>query len=576
MTRLAPSRGIAVLLSARRTTLRLAPIGVVLAAALLRFMDLGRAQLYQDEAASWQLAGYPIGELLEHNVGKAYPPLYGVLLHAWMLLFGTGAAALRNPSAIAGVVTVVVAWRWAHEGLGRTAGLMTATVVAVSALLIANSREARMYSIETAFATIAWWLTWKLVADSRSLGQKPGRRTYLIAGALSLAVAGEVWTLAFGLADAGLQFLFVLASLALSSTSGDDRRLSDPGPWLAIGSIFVGAASFSVWLPTLLAVPLGGESFWTPRPDLGSLRDTFFYFLGVSGRVDLSAPAPIAAAVLVAAGIVGLAMPARRRPASGPAEADETADDADDKRRIQLLGLAAALGTSMVAVVWIYSQIDPVYASRYMGAAAVPLAILIAAGVVALARYTGGRALSAVLAVAVLVPMTGGAMLTVGNLDKDVDAAPGLQTAQELISLVRPGDTVLALDAQTYLPINYNLDHDADGAGVDDILYDWDAAGEPFYIGTSLVATDRVVSPATVARVGWLNAMPGLRFGGTVWLVTVTAGDSTHLGFVPLDSGVFVEQTAASVFVHPDGSATGQIRALKLRPFGPTAPIAVP
>jgi len=35
--------------------------------------------------------------------------------------------------------------------------------------------------------------------------------------------------------------------------------------------------------------------------------------------------------------------------------------------------------------------------------------------------------------------MTGGALLTMGNLDDDVDAAPGLQTAQELISIVRSG-----------------------------------------------------------------------------------------------------------------------------------------
>jgi hypothetical protein len=70
--------------------------------------------------------------------------------------------------------------------------------------------------------------------------------------------------------------------------------------------------------------------------------------------------------------------------------------------------------------------------------------------------------------------------------------------------------------------------------------------------------------------------MPGLRTGGTVWLVTITESDANDVGFIPLDSGVFVERSAASVLVHPAGSAYGQIRALMLRPLGPPAPVAVP
>ena len=104
--------------------LRLGPIAILLVAFALRFINLGQAQLYEDEAASWALASYPVGALLQHNVGKAYPPLYGLLVHGWILLFGDGEAAMRDPSAICGVVTVIVAWRWTKQALGRTAGLI--------------------------------------------------------------------------------------------------------------------------------------------------------------------------------------------------------------------------------------------------------------------------------------------------------------------------------------------------------------------------------------------------------------------------------------------------------------------
>lgn len=547
---------------------RVAPIALVLVVGgFLRFANLGQAQLFRDEAASWLLASYPIVSLLQHNLDKTYPPLYELVLRGWLLVFGSGEAALRSPSAIPGVVTLVAAWRWTSEALGRTAGLMTASVLALSALLISNSREARMYSLETAFATVAWWLAWRLGADGRRLARGPRWHAALTAVFLTVAVAGEVWTMAFGLPVAALQLLFAVGCYLVQ---GRARRLegpSAPGPGLAVVAIAAGAASLVVWLPSLLAVPLSNQAFWTPRPDLNGLSGAFFDFLGVTGKADPTAAAPMVALLLVGVALVGLAAPRRvglvRSPAKGVSPDACPTDLDDDTRRLRLFALAAVLGTSLVAVIWLYSQIEPVYDPRYLGAAAVPLAVLVAAGWAIVTRLPGGRAVAALLAVAILAPMTSGALLIVANLDADQGADPGRQTAQELVPLVQPGDVVLSLDAQTYLPVAYYLNQTSAGSQANAEMYDWNPPNEPFYLGASLIPAGRVIDESLVTEIGWESALPGLRPGGTIWLVTVVNGDQSNLGFAPLEDGELTEEGSYAV-AGSDGTV-GQIRALVLR-----------
>ncbi len=566
------------------TAIRFGPIAIVAIGVLLRFVNLGQAQLFRDEAASWVLSSYPIGSLLQHNVDKTYPPLYALLLRGWMLIFGTGEAALRSPSAIPGAVTVIVAWLWTRQAVGRGAGLMAAAVVAVSALLIANSREARMYSLETAFATVAWWLSWRLAADtSRPDGARPWR-TWATAAALAVAVAGEVWTMAFGLPVAALQLLFAIACYAVRRRQvgrGASKSRSS-GPRLAILAIVIGTASLSTWLPSLLAVPLSNQGFWTPKPDLTSLHDTFYAFLGVTGT-GLSSAAPGIAAILAVAGIAGLSMPHRlgliERGAHGEdAEVGRTAGsgavmapvEGDEVMRLRMFGLAAVLGIGLVFVVWIYSQRESVYDPRYLGAAAAPVAALIAAGLTTTARMLRSHVVGVILAVAILGPMTAGALLAVDRLNADVGSDPGRQTAQLLVSMVQPGDVVLTLDARTYFPLGYYLDQTAAGTVADDQLFDWDPPGEPFYLGTSLISADRLIDPGRVAAVGWQAVLPGLGPRGTIWLVSIANGNATDLGFSPLTSGPLLRQSGATIFITPVDGNVGQIRPLVIASTGAT------
>src|SRR3954469_24431478 len=77
---------------------------VVVVGIVLRFVV--RSQLWLDEALSVNIARLPIAQIpgaLRHD---GAPPLYYVLLHGWMALFGTGDTAVRALSGLCAVATL--------------------------------------------------------------------------------------------------------------------------------------------------------------------------------------------------------------------------------------------------------------------------------------------------------------------------------------------------------------------------------------------------------------------------------------------------------------------------------------
>ncbi len=120
----------------------------------LRFWT--RSALWLDEALTVDIARLPVSAIPSYLKRDGSPPLYYVLLHYWMDVFGQSDVAVRALAGIFSVATMPVAWSAAKRLAGR-AGVTdgVATIVAwVSALLLASSpfavyyaTEARMYSL---------------------------------------------------------------------------------------------------------------------------------------------------------------------------------------------------------------------------------------------------------------------------------------------------------------------------------------------------------------------------------------------------------------------------------------------
>jgi hypothetical protein len=524
-------------------------IAIVALGIAARTAFLGDPQLFRDEAASWYLASQPLGGLLGQSSHETFPPLYVLVLKGWMTLLGDSEAALRSLSAVAGIGTVVVTWRWARDAVGSTSALIAAALVALSPALVLSDRDARMYSLETLFATGAWWLLWLLLARGR--GWLPWQRRGAAVGLL-LLVVGEVWTMSLGIPTAGLQVAFALIALL----------------WLRIRvaataavCVLVGALSLAPWLPNLLSVAANGQAFWTPRPDVGSLAATLgAWFLG-----DLGGGWALAVVVAAACALLGLGTLWRdRRPAStATGDADPQLDP--DPQSNRLLALAVVFGASLVPTIWAYSQFSSIYDRRYLGSAVPPLAIAVGAGVGVIARHTKPRLVAThlprgLLAMLLVLPVVGamaiGTAQAVASSRSEERIEPGRQVAQELANRVQPGDVVITLNAQTFFPLEYYLVASGEAQRLGVGLYDWHRPSNAFFTGWQDIEASSIVDAGKVASLGWEGAVH-LAPGRSLWLVTLVDPGYEFPLFSPLQSGDLREILRMDV---QGGGVTAEIR----------------
>jgi mannosyltransferase len=123
---------------------------LLLTAAVLRFSTLGLQSFWYDEAFTpVHVLHASLGATLRSMVHtENTPPLWYVLIWAFSRVFGTGAIALRLPSAVFGVLTVLLAWAIGRELTGRRAtAIAAAAFVAVNPLFVWYSQEARAYGL---------------------------------------------------------------------------------------------------------------------------------------------------------------------------------------------------------------------------------------------------------------------------------------------------------------------------------------------------------------------------------------------------------------------------------------------
>lgn len=121
---------------------------------VLRVWGLQAQSFSMDEIYELTLAKASPTAIIGHADGL--PPLYHLLLHEWLPLFG-GDASARWLSVVAGVVTVWVMWKLGAQLAGTAAGLAAASLLTISPIHIYYSQEARCYGLLVLWAVLAIW-----------------------------------------------------------------------------------------------------------------------------------------------------------------------------------------------------------------------------------------------------------------------------------------------------------------------------------------------------------------------------------------------------------------------------------
>ncbi|MGI8420582.1 MAG: glycosyltransferase family 39 protein [Candidatus Levyibacteriota bacterium] len=107
-----------------------------------------------DEAQSIWVSTKSISQVLHLDAQDVLVPLYEVLLHFWLQIFGNTILAARSLSFLFFVITLPVLYQLAKEMSNKRVAMVTITLFSLSPFIMWYSSEARMYSL---FAFVTTW-----------------------------------------------------------------------------------------------------------------------------------------------------------------------------------------------------------------------------------------------------------------------------------------------------------------------------------------------------------------------------------------------------------------------------------
>ena len=234
----------------------LSPLGIAVVVVLdlltgifLRFSTTSK--LWLDEALGVNIASAPIGQIVGHLRNDGAPPLYYVLLHFWISLFGGTDFAVRSFSGVFSVLGLGAAFMLARRLWGSRYALVATAVLAVLPYAVYFGTEARMYSLvmlESCLLLLVWLGNWSGSARNRSL---------ITAFLAALLLYTHYWSI----------YLITALSLTVVVQIWSQRSLSREAKLKAL-SILGGGVLWLPWLPIFNEQRLHTGTPWSPPPAL--------------------------------------------------------------------------------------------------------------------------------------------------------------------------------------------------------------------------------------------------------------------------------------------------------------------
>ncbi|UCF32454.1 MAG: glycosyltransferase family 39 protein [Phycisphaerales bacterium] len=234
-------------------------LAILTVGALVRVWGIERYGLWLNEAYSALYAQLPLETLVELRRQGTNPPLYHLLLRAWVAAFGAGESALRMMSVVAGVAAVALAYPLGCRFGDRRTGLITCAILALSNWAIYYSQEARFYALTEAMAILTSLLLYDALAK---------RRPVPLVGYV-LAASAFVWMHTCAWFVLLAQAIWV--GLRLQAMPARERLRA--GLWFGLAGGLV-ILSFLPWVPVLLdQISTVSKGYWVPPPRWIDLAD---------------------------------------------------------------------------------------------------------------------------------------------------------------------------------------------------------------------------------------------------------------------------------------------------------------
>ena len=250
-------------------------------AVVIRARGIGTTNLWLDEANSWLLTTYSVGDMLANIRHSPASPLYFLLLKLWALAWGDSTVALRAFSLLVSLPLLPLVYVLGRQTVGRAGGLVAALLLALSPLQLYFAQEARVYMLATLLSVLATvgYLGWRADAERRLVGAGGGPRRHGWLWLYGASAAASLYTLPLvALLYLGLAADALLVMARERSVTLADARRAVFGSW-----VIAQVAVALVCAPLFLAIDTGtaasSQAWRGPMGTIGAAKGFLEFFL---------------------------------------------------------------------------------------------------------------------------------------------------------------------------------------------------------------------------------------------------------------------------------------------------------
>ncbi|MFH1840891.1 MAG: glycosyltransferase family 39 protein [Candidatus Shapirobacteria bacterium] len=217
-------------------------------------MNQFNISLWGDEGWAAAIAVKPLWQIVTIVSRDTSPPLYYLLLHLWIKVFGTSEIAIRSLSFLFFLLTALTVYLIGKHWWNKKTGLIAALLVALNPFLFSYAFEGRMYALLGLTTSLSIYFFLK----KSILG-------------FILATTAAMYTHHFAIFIVFWEFLWTIKKSYGEKWQNLTKSLI---PFVIIGSLYL------PWLyPLYYQTSLVGSGFWLGKPVLLDLLGTTIKFL---------------------------------------------------------------------------------------------------------------------------------------------------------------------------------------------------------------------------------------------------------------------------------------------------------
>lgn len=231
---------------------------ILLVGLFFRLYDLSGESIWLDEGLSIEFANLNLSQIF--FLHDTSPPLYYILLHWWIHLFGISEFSVRFPSAILGCLSVFMMYKIGSQLFDNYTGIFSSLLMAFSVFHIQYSQEARTYSLTVLLTLFSMYFFIKLLREMSYIN---------LIGYVIFSIL-LIYSHIYGL------FIIIAQNIhfiVLSLISREPRKLNII-KWSSTQSLLI--LLFAPWISTFAnQVAKVQEDYWITKPNIATIIFSF-------------------------------------------------------------------------------------------------------------------------------------------------------------------------------------------------------------------------------------------------------------------------------------------------------------